>query len=202
MTAILYDYLPPKKHFQNQTCLTLRSIMPLTFTITAVALCVLTAIAFLRLVIRGWRLRRREYTELDCYQPVPLQDEKHCVAIGDDASQSLIGSPLPPSIVNAVNIDRGDWVQRLTAHMYNVRHSGRYNVLTIHTKIDFHFAPKGVVERIPSFYTDTNKKAVIPFETIVFEQGDLVRLGDGGFVNWCFHGNFKRDDNVVKFNAL
>ncbi len=198
MTTRLADLPLDETYPQNHTFATLRSTMPFTLAIAAGVLCVLTAVAFILLTC-GLRSRRREYSELDNSLPVHSPDEKHRVVFHDVASPTLIGSPLPLSIVDSVDIDRADWVQRLTAHVSNERHRGRYNVLTIHTKIDYHFAHEGVVEKIPSSYTDANNKLVIPYETVIFEQGNLVRLGDGGYINWCFHGNFKRDDNVVNF---
>ncbi len=30
------------------------------------------------------------------------------------------------------------------------------------------------------------------YETYVFDYGDFNMMGDGGFINWCFMGNFDR----------
>jgi hypothetical protein len=113
-------------------------------------------------------------------------------------------SSLPRSITdpNEDVIERGDWVQRLTDHVYTQRHASRYNVLTIHTNIDYHFLPEGVVERFNFTYANRKTGQVIPYETVVFRSGHLTRLGDGGYINWCFEGNFERMDNFVVFKDV
>ncbi|KAI9765615.1 MAG: hypothetical protein M1840_007304 [Geoglossum simile] len=111
---------------------------------------------------------------------------------------------LPQSITQSdgVPIGRDDWVQRLTHHVFAERHGGRYNVLTVHTDIDHRFAPEGVVERLSLYYINSKKDQVIPYDVIVFRKGTMLRLGDGGYINWCFEGNFERLDNFVTFKEL
>lgn len=114
------------------------------------------------------------------------------------------GHPLPQSIINSDEdiLDRGDWVQRLTSHVYSDRHAGKFNVLTIHTKIDHHFMPQGVVEKLSLTYTNSEKSEVIPYDIFVFRTGYLLRLGHGGYLNWCFEGKFDKHDNQVVFNEI
>ena len=114
------------------------------------------------------------------------------------------GQPLPEFIIrpDTSSMDRGDWVQRLTHHVFAQRHARRFNVLTIHTNIDYNFAPSGLLERMSVEYQDAVKARIIPYEVIVFQRGQLVRLGDGGYDNWCFQGNFDRTDEFVTFKDI
>ena len=125
--------------------------------------------------------------ELKVFGPVPAADYQ-----------------LPQSITNTDEdtLERGDWVIRLTSHVFSQRYSGRYNVLTIYNKIDHHFMPEGLVEKISSTYSTAKKPEVITFDTFVFRKGYLIRLGDGGYLNWCFEGNFDRLDNQVVFKEI
>jgi hypothetical protein len=111
---------------------------------------------------------------------------------------------LPRSITqsNEDSIDRGEWVRRLTCHIYAQRHGSRYNVLTIHTRIAHEFTPEGVVERFFLTYTNSKTAQDIPYDVVVFRKGKLKRFGDGGYINWCFEGNFDRLDDVVTFNEI
>ncbi|KAL2610475.1 hypothetical protein R1flu_029048 [Riccia fluitans] len=42
-------------------------------------------------------------------------------------------------------------------------------------------------------------------DVYVFDDGIFTNLGDGGFINWCFDGNFVRDEdnpNMVTFSVI
>ncbi|KAI9770185.1 MAG: hypothetical protein M1839_003251 [Geoglossum umbratile] len=111
---------------------------------------------------------------------------------------------LPQSVTRSDegSIGRDDWVQRLTHHVFAERHGGRYNVLTIHMNIDHLFKPDGVVERFSLTYANPKEAQVIPYDVIVFRRGYMWRFGDGGYINWCFEGNFDRFDNFVTFKEF
>ncbi len=117
---------------------------------------------------------------------------------------SPTGHSLPQSIINSDEgiLDRGDWVRRLTSHVYSDRHAGQFNVLTINTKTDHHFMPQGVLEKLSLTYTNSEKLKIIPYDVFVFRKGYLIRLGDGGYLNWCFDGKFDRLDNQVAFHEI
>jgi hypothetical protein len=134
----------------------------------------------------------------------PLLAEKATTSDENPRPLTSIDQPLPQWVLepDEGTIDRAEWVQRITDHVFNARHGQRYNVLTIHTNIDFHFVPTGVVERIPVTYNDIKKTRFIPYEIIVFQRGSLVRLGDGGYINWCFSGNFDREGEFVTFKDI
>ena len=40
------------------------------------------------------------------------------------------------------------------------------------------------------------------YEIWVFDHGDFELAGDGGYINWCFDGDFDRDGNDVTFNSM
>ncbi|CAF2884816.1 unnamed protein product [Rotaria sp. Silwood2] len=46
------------------------------------------------------------------------------------------------------------------------------------------------------------KVGTIGYEIYVFDDGEFTNLGDGGYINWAFAGNFVRDpenDKIVHF---
>jgi hypothetical protein len=59
-----------------------------------------------------------------------------------------------------------------------------------------------MVERLPVTYTNSKTLQMIHYEVTVFQQGSMTLLGDGGYINWCFEGNFNRMDNYVEFNPI
>jgi len=86
-------------------------------------------------------------------------------------------------------------VSRLTSHVCHTRHAGRFNVLVFNTAVERYFIPEGVVEQFLVVYDSTKESAKVgkvTYEVTVFRKGHLVNLGDGGFINWCFEGNFER----------
>lgn len=153
------------------------------------------------IIVLYFRRARRLQSE-ESARPL-LVDEKSAPPSTSVPSTSL-GESLPQSIVepDVDSIDRANWVIRLTHHVYDARHGRRYNVLTINTDIDYHFAPTGVVERLSVKYNESRRGRVIPYEVVVFRRGHLVRLGDGGYINWCFEGNFERAEDCVTFNDI
>lgn len=89
---------------------------------------------------------------------------------------------------------------RLAAYMYNIRHAGRYNILVMNTALERYFTPQGIIERIQVDYDSCKERDILQYEIVVFESGYLVNLGDGGYINWCFEGNFDRSGETVTFS--
>jgi hypothetical protein len=154
--------------------------------------------------------RRRRYLEAE-FPKLASQNEKSAVnheeqvtAPNNTRAQSGEFPALPRRITNSneESVDRVVWVQRLTDHVFRQRHSGRYNVLTVNTKVWHRFLPEEVVERMPVTYTNSKTLQVIHYEVCVFQKGTMTLLGDGGYINWCFEGNFNRMENHVEFNPL
>lgn len=109
--------------------------------------------------------------------------------------------PIPPHIL-ASNTRRDSWVQRLTDYVFETRHHGRYNVLTMNLEIDHHFSPEnGTVEELKTEFLDSKNSRKIYYVTYVFRAGAVEKLGDGGYINWCMQGDFERigDDHVDFF---
>ena len=117
---------------------------------------------------------------------------------------STTSYPVPQSIINPDEdtLHRGDWVRRLTSHVYTHRHNGHFNVLTINNSIEHHFTPEGLIEKLAITYTNSAKPEIIHFNVFVFRKRFLIRVGDGGYLNWCFEGNFDRSDNQVVFEEI
>ena len=104
-------------------------------------------------------------------------------------------SKLPDTITRSVedHIDRGAWVLRLSHHVFTERHRGCHNVVVINNELEYHLNVKGTVERlVVNFYQQQNPK-MVPYEVIVFKEGTLINMGDGGDINWDWMGNFVRN---------
>ncbi|KAI8631724.1 hypothetical protein F5Y19DRAFT_402562 [Xylariaceae sp. FL1651] len=106
---------------------------------------------------------------------------------------------LPDSVTsNADLIGRDQWVLRMTRYVFNERHRSRYNVLVINNDLEYHFSPKGVVEDF--FVTYRDSRRAVPYRIVVFTEGTLLNLGDGGDINWDWMGNFVRPyDSMLAF---
>jgi hypothetical protein len=53
------------------------------------------------------------------------------------------------------------------------------------------------VECSLDFFTTTQG-----YEVDVFDSGTFTLVGDGGYINWCFDGNYVHDGNSVTFNPI
>jgi hypothetical protein len=40
------------------------------------------------------------------------------------------------------------------------------------------------------------------YEVQIFDSGTFTLVGDGGYLNWCFGGNYDRNGNFVQFNPI
>lgn len=45
-----------------------------------------------------------------------------------------------------------------------------------------------------------NDKQTLSYDCYIFDSGDFELQGDGGYLNWAFTGNFKRNGNKVSFS--
>ncbi|KAJ9149876.1 hypothetical protein NKR23_g4153 [Pleurostoma richardsiae] len=109
----------------------------------------------------------------------------------------LKATPLPPSITASTSaedpaLDRGGWVQRLTNYVYEDRHERRYNVLTINEELEYHLNCSGQdpVEEHRLTYQKPGNAGTVPYRVVVFERGQLLNLGDGGWINLDLKGNW------------
>lgn len=139
------------------------------------------------------RFRRRNPAS----HPSGLSEKTRYRDVETPGSQSARGlSPSLPTSVTAGDQDtigRDQWVLRMTRHVFSERHNGRHNVLVINDDLQYHFLPVDVVEEFRVVYHD--KTHSVPYRIVVFQQGDLLNLGDGGDINWDWMGNFKRLNN-------
>lgn len=182
--------------------------MPVLLSWVAFLILVLSLLLFGRSAVES--RRRRRYLEAKFPKQAnedekpPVNLEEQVIAPSNTAAQSGEFPPLPRSITNSneESVDRVIWVQRLTDHVFRQRHGRRYNVLTLNTKVWHRFLPEEMVERLPVTYTNSKTLQVIHYEVTVFQKGTMTLLGDGGYINWCFEGNFNRMDNYVEFNPI
>jgi hypothetical protein len=159
----------------------MQAVIMLSFTV-AVVLFLLAAVVT--------RLLRRSTVDVEAQ---PAFDKKNMLQHTDED-----GTPgaLPTAITQS-NIARDSWVLRMTQHVFDERHRGRYNVLVINEELEYFFGPEGVVEeKYVDFYESSRgegrSRRVIKYRITVFKSGSLVNLGDGGDINWDWKGNFDR----------
>ncbi|KAJ7523640.1 hypothetical protein O6H91_18G056500 [Diphasiastrum complanatum] len=98
--------------------------------------------------------------------------------------------------VNDQTIGRERATQLISEHF---RHAfPKYNVMVVHSQhlTSFEDSVHTHIEIKTSFFGTTG------FEVYIFKRGFFTLLGDGGFQNWCFSGNFKRDGSKVTFYDL
>lgn len=94
-------------------------------------------------------------------------------------------------------IDRAAWVLRLTHHVFSERHKGGHNVLVINDNLEYHFDAKVILERFLITYRSQSRAGNVPYAVVVFSEGRLVNMGDGGDINWDWQGNFMRSGNKM-----
>jgi len=126
-------------------------------------------------------------------------DDKIKPVLGIDASlEDLIPA-------DEHRISRGDWVTRLASHVCRTRHTSRFNVLVFNKAVERYFVPEGVVEQFNVVYDSVNESphvGKVTYEVTVFRKGHLVNLGDGGYINWCFEGNYERVGMGATFHEI
>lgn len=111
--------------------------------------------------------------------------------------------PLLPTLPESVTrsdadfIDRGDWVLRMTRHVFFERHKGSHNVIVINDKLKYQFDAQGILERFLISYYSDSRAGRVPYAVVVFREGLLVNMGDGGDINWDWQGNVIRSGNKM-----
>ncbi|KAL0939131.1 stress response protein yvgo [Colletotrichum truncatum] len=99
-----------------------------------------------------------------------------------------------PSYITASDNDtirRDQWVGRLVEHVFRDRHQRNYNVLVINNSLEYHFNSTEIAEDKVVQYMDPINGS-IPFRVLVFNEGQVVNFGEGGYVNWHFIGGWTR----------
>ncbi len=142
--------------------------------------------------------RSRRRITLDAESPSPYDEKTDDLPIETRGPAKLIqsfSSELPETITRSVedNIGRSVWVLRLSHHVFTERHQSRHNVIVINNELEYHLNVKGTVERfVVNYFQQLNPK-MVPYEVIVFKEGTLINMGDGGDINWDWMGNFVRN---------
>lgn len=67
------------------------------------------------------------------------------------------------------------------------------SLLTTSSNID----SMGILERFLIKYHSKSRVRLVPYAAVVFREGTLVNMGDGGDINWDWQGNFIRSGNNV-----
>lgn len=130
------------------------------------------------------------------------KNERRRVPVSSSNSLQLNDCPLLSALPDSVTrsdvdfIDRAAWVLRLTHHVFSERHKGNHNVLVINDNLEYQFDAQGIQERSLINYRKS-KGGLVPYAVVVFREGTLVNMGDGGDMNWDWQGNFIRSGNRV-----
>ena len=102
---------------------------------------------------------------------------------------NLRGSELPS------NVDREKANQALVEHLRAAY--PKYNVMVVHPRHSQSFEDCSHLELSFSEFGMSHK-----FKVYVFKRGSFTLHGDGGLINWCFAGNFTRNDKHLTFHDV
>lgn len=157
--------------------------------------------AILLAILAYFLLHRKPSLDLED-SPGPL-DEKNLyshenISTPDSFPKISTLTPELPESVTRSSINRDAWVLRMTHHVFDERHQNHYNVLVINNDLEYHLRAVGIVEEFLvkyyetkiQFHRTTNK--VVTYRIVVFKEGSVVNMGDGGDINWDWQGNFVR----------
>lgn len=172
------------------------------------AVCLLCAVA-----LCAFELRRRRMNSVDAADQHGDSGNLPAQSGSTQGPSMATAQDLPLSITkpgDSHNEEHGDtspWVIHLTRHIFHERHKAHYNVLTLNTKIDCHFRPEGVVEKISINYENPRTAVFIPYQITVFSKGTFINLRDGqfgetGWTNVYAEGNFARYGEVMNFRPI
>jgi hypothetical protein len=119
-------------------------------------------------------------------------EEGDALGPATDEHQAPLGE-LPAEVTNSDSpaYDRSTWVRRINGHVFEQRHKGRHNVLTINTELEYYLSMRECIEEFNVPYWDSDGRKIV-YRIVVFDKGELVNLGDGGFINWMFEGSYVR----------
>lgn len=136
------------------------------------------------------------------------KEERHRDIVSSPDSPPTDDRPLRPELPESVTrsdtdlIDRAAWVLRMTHHVFSERHKGSHNVVVINDKLRYQFYAEGILERFLINYHSKSRAGIVPYAVIVFREGTLVNIGDGGDINWDWQGNFIRGgDKLLAFES-
>lgn len=143
--------------------------------------------------------RSRRRITLDAERPSPYDEKMGDPPLEAPAAPAKViqssSSELPETITRSVEdlIDRSAWVLRLSNHVFTERHQSRHNVVVINNELEYHLNVKDTVERFVVKFYQQGKQKMVPYEVVVFKEGTLINMGDGGDINWDWMGNFERN---------
>jgi hypothetical protein len=97
---------------------------------------------------------------------------------------------------NETRVDRESAIRGIVKHCRTVY--PKKNVMVCHSP---HLANlEGCVKR--HMELRTGLLGTTGVDVYIFDHGTFTNLGDGGYKNWCFEGNFHRDGNHVQFRRI
>ena len=111
-------------------------------------------------------------------------------SIGVTIDPVAIGKAISNAISSAANREGAVKNMRNTV-FYALKQ--KYNVMVFNLSQSYRHNLKGV-----KYYTSAKCGSVV-YGIWAFEKGVFENLGDGGFINWAFVGNFKRNGGHVTF---
>lgn len=125
---------------------------------------------------------------------------RHVLSSNSTQSKDCSLCPTLPESVTRSDVDfieRAAWVLRISHHVFFERHKESHNVIVINDKLKYQFDAQGILERFLINYYSKCRAGLVPYAVVVFREGILVNMGDGGDINWDWQGNFTRSGNNV-----
>lgn len=114
------------------------------------------------------------------------------MAVGLNVDVDVLG--IADRIASAANgnSDRSGFVKGL---MESASHQAgdKYNVMVFNLGNDYERSLNGI-----QFFASTPYQN-LTFGIWIFEDGEFINKGDGGWINWAFSGVFDRNDKHVEF---
>ena len=129
------------------------------------------------------------------------QDVGASANLNVDVDVNALTNTITQAISSAANRN-GVVKQIMNAAYYQTNQ--RYNVMVFNLNQNYDASGLVGVKYYKNVtYDPTNSN--IPFGVWVFESGTFVNQGDGGYINWCFGGSFKRsgqNNQTVTFSKI
>jgi hypothetical protein len=113
-------------------------------------------------------------------------------SVGVNIDPVAAGIEIANAVKNSRN--RSGFVKNLMNTAYYNIGKQKYHVMVFNLSQDHSSKLRGV-----KYYSSATYDSVT-YGIWIFESGEFVNKGDGGWINWAFRGRFKRDRGYVKFH--
>lgn len=119
--------------------------------------------------------------------------EKNPVRVQVSGDQLGVGGELKRRLEALSGKERGDMAKEAAPIAFDVA-GKRYNVMLFNLNQNYTDRLHGV-----KLFARVDWDSTIHYGLWIFDDGEFTNGGDGGWINWSFHGWFDRDGGHVKF---